>query len=1504
MGVYERGAFAAAWARFILLVLLCAGPSFFGLAVAQDADCAEVKIVIEQKLSLERQAFDAHMVITNGLDGSALQNVGVELYFLDQAEQAVVATTDPNATGASFFFRTDSLSGIDSIDGRSTIASKTAADIHWLIIPAAGTGGTDSKGKLYYVGARVTYTLNGLTSTVDVTPDYIVVRPQPLLKLDYFLPAEVYADDPFTSAVEPPVPFTLGVRIKNIGGGTSYKTSIESAQPKIVENKQGLLIGFQILGGYVADKPVGKSLLLDFGDIAPATSQMGRWSMVTTLSGRFVAFDANYSHADSLGGAVTSLIQEVVTHTLVHDVKVDLPGRDNVRDFLAKDADVLRVYESDGPDTTVSDQSATARLQTSGSTSSLSFNAAPGFVYVRVPDPSSGSREPTRVLRSDGKLMAPENVWLSKTQNQDLSWSYFLNLFDANSTGSYSFAFGEGSTGSIAGAVYNDLNANGLRDAGEPGIGLVGIALKGEDQSGVSVSVTAFTDAQGGFSFAGLSRGRYSLQAAPQSGLVDGVALAGSSGGTSSPGQIADVAVTAGTVASGILFAKRASTTTTTEKADLSIRLEANPTKLRKGGSVALTLTAANLGPDAAADVSVTAALPAGLMLQASQTGVGTYDAGTWRIGTLATGQTATLSLTTTASELAQAVTLTAAIGSRTADLVPQNNTASIVLEPDADTKLRVEQTLPKDLRLLLLASCPDATQPDGEDVACVTAKADFAKAYLESEGYSTQIVTGGTDFRAALRSGFHNGIWISAGARKLTPQLLEEVRAALRHGTVLLLDGAPDPSLADLADAWGGSFAAAAAASASGTSVTLDGTGTPIAVAGEAWPLQLAGAQALAHFATGESAIAAGTYGEGRALVFGFDLLANLHTTTADPTLAAFLRLHLEQATPAVANPALAGSRARIRTVIENGDTAPVQAKLVSMLPTGMSWSAATPIPSMASVQQLSWDLSLPAGEEKAVHWLAELPKVSGTATIQTETLNASDGSVVSSLAQGFSLLGADVLVPRVATNLAVLPAADAAQAELLAQARTAAAMAQSAHGTSQYETVIQQLIAVDKALRQLPAELVDASRLDVARWIALAAMQWQQPPTDGVPASLIAVGGTPQTVQVGQAFAQALQAKVMDAAGRPLAGINVNLSMPASGASAVFANQTHAATALTAADGVATFPALAANNVAGSYQGLATVAGIASPAAFSLTNATAQATVRVLTAVGGGGQSTVVTTAFAQALQVRVTDAGGLPLTGISVRFTAPSAGASANFSGGSNSAQVLSGLDGVATSPVPMANSLVGTFVVTASVENAATPASFALGNVAAGAGSSNFAGVSATGTGVVSATTSGGGPTCAFNPAGTRLAPADGVLPILQNVLLPHGVFEFELNGCIPGSVVTVSTTWPNLRGITGYLKYGPTPETGLSRKVWYVPNNLRIQGNTVTYTVQDGGLGDDDLVADGTIHDPGGPVVQAAVAGAITPVPGLRPAFLAVLSLLLLGLGAAYLRRTRCVAHGA
>ena len=81
--------------------------------------------------------------------------------------------------------------------------------------------------------------------------------------------------------------------------------------------------------------------------------------METTLSGEFVAFVAfvaEFSHADELGGELTSLIDDPRTHTLVREVEVDLLDRDGITDFLGKDTGQLSVYESNGLDTEVTDQ--------------------------------------------------------------------------------------------------------------------------------------------------------------------------------------------------------------------------------------------------------------------------------------------------------------------------------------------------------------------------------------------------------------------------------------------------------------------------------------------------------------------------------------------------------------------------------------------------------------------------------------------------------------------------------------------------------------------------------------------------------------------------------------------------------------------------------------------------------------------------------------------------------------------------------------------------------------------------------------------------------------------------------------------------------------------------------------------------------------------------------------------------------------------------------------------
>lgn len=417
------------------------------LAHAADTICARVKIEIKQELTLERQGFDAQMKINNTTVDGIIQNVSVVVKVTDENGTPVAVSDNPNNTTAKFFLRVSGKQNITDITGTGAVNPQSSAVINWLLIPAPGSAGASPFGKKYLVGATLKYTFAGEDTVVDVSPDVITVKPLPLLTLDYFLTQNVWADDPLTPEIEPVEPFTLGVRVNNEGQATAKNLKIDSAQPKIIENNQGLLINFMLTGSFVDDASVQNSLLIDFGDIAAGSKKMGRWVMESTLAGKFTEFTAKFSHADELGGTLTSVIKATNAHFLIHDVRADLPGRDNVRDFLAEDGDVIRLYESDGPDTIVTNRSAVATLNAGLDVGGiphfqLNIPATAGLVYIKLADPFNGEKVVGQVVRSDAKLMAPENVWLSKTFDKpSKQWQYWVNFFDANSSGVYDAEF-------------------------------------------------------------------------------------------------------------------------------------------------------------------------------------------------------------------------------------------------------------------------------------------------------------------------------------------------------------------------------------------------------------------------------------------------------------------------------------------------------------------------------------------------------------------------------------------------------------------------------------------------------------------------------------------------------------------------------------------------------------------------------------------------------------------------------------------------------------------------------------------------------------------------------------------------------------------------------------------------------------------------------------------------------------------------------------------------------
>ncbi len=105
---------------------------------------------------------------------------------------------------------------------------------------------------------------------------------------------------------------------------------------------------------------------------------------------------------------------------------------------------------------------------------------------------------------------------------------------------------------------------------------------------------------------------------------------------------------------------------------------------------------------------------------------------------------------------------------------------------------------------------------------------------------------------------------------------------------------------------------------------------------------------------------------------------------------------------------------------------------------------------------------------------------------------------------------------------------------------------------------------------------------------------------------ASITTLGGSPQSTTVGTAFANPLTATVSDVDGDPVSGSTVTFTAPSSGASGTFANGTTTDTETTNASGLATAATFTANTVGGSFTVNASVAGVSTPATFSLTNLT----------------------------------------------------------------------------------------------------------------------------------------------------------------------------------------------------------------------------------------------------------------------------------------------------------
>jgi len=354
-----------------------------------------VKLSISQDVTLERDAFYACLEMKNKLENKTIESVNVNLKVFD---------SEGNDVTSNFFIKIERLDGIESVEGGSIPPLETAK-IHWTIIPEPETGGTSEDGRYYFVQAFINYTVDGNNFSINSTQARILVKPQPSLILDYYIPSEVKANKPFK----------LAVKVTNEGYGTASNFAIESAQPEIYENIAGLLVDFKIIGSAVAGQKAGNSLKVNFGDIAPGESKLAWWEMVTTLDGEFTGFSATYTHDDALGRARTSLIKDVRTHIITKEIAVD-----SITYAFLVDSDqngipdgIVDMVYGNTESVTPANYSILSEPTPDDPTLVVKTEKDSGWIYLSIDDPYNNTRKIKRIIRSDGKILDTHNYWIS-----------------------------------------------------------------------------------------------------------------------------------------------------------------------------------------------------------------------------------------------------------------------------------------------------------------------------------------------------------------------------------------------------------------------------------------------------------------------------------------------------------------------------------------------------------------------------------------------------------------------------------------------------------------------------------------------------------------------------------------------------------------------------------------------------------------------------------------------------------------------------------------------------------------------------------------------------------------------------------------------------------------------------------------------------------------------------------------------------------------------------------
>ena len=353
--------------------------------------CAQVKLEIQQKLVLTRQAFRGTLTIENG-SSNAIEDILVDV-------NATNMETGFMATSREMQISIEKIEGFEGDkDGAWRLGAGKKGVATILFIPTKYAAPENIT--TYSFGGTLSFKDGSTTQNRSLYPVSLQVKPTPELDLTYFMQRDVYGDNPLTpDVVEPVIPAEFSVLIHNKGYGDANNVRMITKKPKIVENEKGLLIDFDIisssLNGGEKTMALDDDIATQFGTIAAGTASYATWDLTASLMGHFTEYDVSVTHVTDYGNPDLSLLDRVTIHELIHSMNATI-GDKVYRAWITNDEPDAEdapdhIYFANGTDeelATLSEETRMERIDATHYRVTVPTNVPRNWFYTTVANPA------------------------------------------------------------------------------------------------------------------------------------------------------------------------------------------------------------------------------------------------------------------------------------------------------------------------------------------------------------------------------------------------------------------------------------------------------------------------------------------------------------------------------------------------------------------------------------------------------------------------------------------------------------------------------------------------------------------------------------------------------------------------------------------------------------------------------------------------------------------------------------------------------------------------------------------------------------------------------------------------------------------------------------------------------------------------------------------------------------------------------------------------------------